>query len=108
MLNVFCPSLSIGRVNFSILGLLCGIFYFYSNYKRHFCNQTVVKPDQTPHIAVSDLSLHCLPMSHKRDARLIWAKLTIALQCFLFSFAKLFKGIDSEYSLFNKHMISLQ
>ena len=27
------------------------------------------------HYAVSDLGLHCLPMSHKKDARLIWVKL---------------------------------
>ena len=25
----------------------------------------------------SDLGLHCLPMSHKKDARLIWAKKTV-------------------------------
>ena len=24
--------------------------------------------------AASDLDLHCLPMSHKKDARLIWVK----------------------------------
>ena len=29
-------------------------------------------PDQTPGSAASDLGLHCLPMSHKKDARLIW------------------------------------
>ena len=27
-----------------------------------------------PHFAVSDLGLHCLPMSHKKDAMLIWVK----------------------------------
>ena len=27
-------------------------------------------PDQTPHSAASDLDLHCLPMSHKKDAGL--------------------------------------
>ena len=27
-----------------------------------------------PHSAASDLGLHCLPMSHKKDARLIWVK----------------------------------
>ena len=27
-----------------------------------------------PHFAVSDLVLHCLPMSHKKDTRLIWVK----------------------------------
>ena len=26
---------------FLILGLLCGIFHFYSNFKRNFCKQTV-------------------------------------------------------------------
>ena len=29
-------------------------------------------PDQTSFSAVSDLDLHCLPMSHKKEARLIW------------------------------------
>ena len=28
--------------------------------------------DQMPHSAASDLGLHCLPMSQKWDARLIW------------------------------------
>ena len=27
-----------------------------------------------PHSAASDLGLHCLPMSHKKDARFIWVK----------------------------------
>ena len=31
-------------------------------------------PDQTQHSVVSDLSLHYLPMSHKKDARHIWVK----------------------------------
>ena len=29
-------------------------------------------PDQTPQHAASGLDLHCLPVSHKNDARLIW------------------------------------
>ena len=32
------------------------------------------EPDQTSHHAVSDLELYCLPMSHKKGDRLIWAK----------------------------------
>ena len=31
-------------------------------------------PDQTPHSVASDLSLHCLPMFHKKDARHILVK----------------------------------
>ena len=33
-----------------------------------------VDPDQTPR---SDLGLHCLPRSQKRDARLIWGKFPV-------------------------------
>ena len=29
-------------------------------------------PDQTPRSVAPDLDLHCLPMSQKWDARLIW------------------------------------
>ena len=29
-----------------------------------------------PRSAAADLGLHCLPMSHKKDARLIWVNLT--------------------------------
>ena len=32
------------------------------------------EPDQTSRFAASDLVLHCLPMSHNQDARLIWVK----------------------------------
>ena len=31
-------------------------------------------PDQTPRSAASDLGLHCLPRSRKRDTRLMWVK----------------------------------
>ena len=31
-------------------------------------------PDQTPRSAASGRGLHCLSMSHKKDARLIWVK----------------------------------
>ena len=36
-------------------------------------------PDQTPHSVASHLGLHCLPMSHKKDARHIWVKNAIIL-----------------------------
>ena len=50
---------------FPILGLLGGIFHLDSIFKRNFCKQTV------ENLAASDLVLHWLPMSHKKDARLI-------------------------------------
>ena len=60
---------------FLILGLLGGIFHFY------FLKETSVskqgEPDQTPRFAASDLVLHPLPMSHKKDPRLILFKMSI-------------------------------
>ena len=51
--------------------LLCGIFHFYSNLNNSlFANSG--EPDQRPRSAASDLVLHWLPMSHKKDARLKW------------------------------------
>ena len=37
------------------------IFHFYQNYDRILCKQTVE-------------TLHCVPMYHKKDARLVWVK----------------------------------
>ena len=34
---------------------LGGIFHFYSNFNRTFCEQTVEHPDQMPHSVASDL-----------------------------------------------------
>ena len=44
-----------------------------SNFKINFCDNSG-EPDQTPRFAASDLVLHCLLMSHKKDTRLIWGK----------------------------------
>ena len=52
---------------FPNLGVLGGIFIFFSNFKRTNCKQTVRYP-------LSDLGLHCLSMPHKENARLIWVK----------------------------------
>ena len=44
-------------------------FIFIHIFNRKFC-----KHDLTPRSAASDLYLHGLSMSHKKDARLIWVK----------------------------------
>ena len=41
-------------------------------FQEFFIKKDSGDPDQTPHIAASDLSLHSLPLSHKQDAGLIW------------------------------------
>ena len=33
-----------------------------------------------PQIEASDLGMHCLPMLHKKDARLIWVKISIIIE----------------------------
>ena len=55
---------------FPFKGLLGGTFHFISNFNRTFCKQTV----EILRCAASDLGLHCLPMSRKKDARLILVK----------------------------------
>ena len=59
---------------FLFKGMLGGIFHFYSNLNGTFCKQTVetlIRRCVLRSVA-SDLGLHCLHMSHKKDARLIW------------------------------------
>ena len=51
---------------FPILRVFDGIFIFFPNFNRTFCKQTE-DPD-----AVSYLGLHCLLLSHRKDARLMW------------------------------------
>ena len=52
------------------------MLFFSSNFTI-----TIEDPDQTPHYAVSDLDLHCLPMSHEKDARLIlWVDSVILIK----------------------------
>ena len=60
---------------FPFLGVLDGIFHFYSKFKRKLLFVNSGEPDQTLHFAASDLVLHCLPMSHKKDDMLIWVNL---------------------------------
>ena len=43
----------------------------FISYEVHSVSNSA-DPDQMPHFEASDLGLHCLPMSHKKDARLIW------------------------------------
>ena len=53
---------------FSIIGLIGDIFLILIKILKETNNG---EPDQAPHFAASDLDLHCLPMSHKMNARLI-------------------------------------
>ena len=45
-------------------------YSFNFSMKMKYANRKV--PDGTPHFSASHLGLLCLPMSHKKDVRLIW------------------------------------
>ena len=59
----------------SILSLLVGIVIFFiqillENSVSTHANIVDPDPNQKPHSASSELGLYCLPMSHKKEARL--------------------------------------
>ena len=88
------PSILINWTSpFPILGVSGVLFHFYSILNRYFCLANSEDPDQTPRSAASDLGLHCLPRSPKRDARLIWVNIAghmSRLSCFqMISFSEL-------------------
>ena len=52
---------------FPILGMLGGIFHYRPDLNRTSCKQIVVT-------LATNLGLHFLPMTHKKDAMLIWVQ----------------------------------
>ena len=58
----------------SFKGVWC-TFSFLFCFEWIFLLANSEDPEQTPRSAASDLGLHCLPMSQKWDARLIWVNL---------------------------------
>ena len=69
------PLLSIGSVHFRFKGCWVVVFIFFI-FDKTLCKQTFGDPDLTPRSLASGLVLHCLHMSHKKDARLKWIYLT--------------------------------
>ena len=59
---------------FLFQGMLGGIFHFHSSFNRKANSRDL---DQMPHSVASDLGLHYLPRSHKKDARHIWVKMQL-------------------------------
>ena len=50
------------------------VFFIFIQILKETSVSKQSRPDQTPRFAPSDLVLHCLPMCHKKDARLICVK----------------------------------
>ena len=80
MSNVF-PIFIIWTSPFSILGLLDGIFYFYSKFNRikNSLQANSGNPVQTPSSVASGLGLHYLPTGNKMDSRHMYVKSKIIL-----------------------------
>ena len=68
LMNEFSLRYQLGESTF-ILGVLEVIFIFYHVSMKFLCANRIA-PDGTPRSAASHLGLFCLPMSHKKDARL--------------------------------------
>ena len=83
------PILIIWMGPFSILGESGVKFHF--SMKIKIANR--IAPDWTPRFAAYHMGLLCLPMSHKKDAKLIWVKCPIhcdVLSKFLLSYLTAF------------------
>ena len=55
-----------------ILGSIGSNFPFLFHFLMKIMSANRIAPDGWPRFAASHLGLFCLPMSHKKDARLIW------------------------------------
>ena len=67
-----------------------------------------IAPDGMPRFVAADLGLFCLPMSHKKDARLVWVNPTFFVEMAPTEFATpptIVASPKSEFSV-NKQEIS--
>ena len=59
--------------NFRIVGWY---FLLMIEFILNILQEKSEDPDQTLHFAVSELDLHCLPVFHKKEARLKWVEVS--------------------------------
>ena len=60
-----------GESTFTVRGVRIG-FSFLFHFSMKIIQTNRIAPDGTPRFAASRLGLFCLPMSHKKDTRLLW------------------------------------
>ena len=70
LMNGFSHHCYLGESTISFRGVRSD-FYFLSHFSKKFLCANRNAPDGMPRFAASHLGLFCLPMSHKRDTRLI-------------------------------------
>ena len=74
LLRMDFPILIIWMTPLLFLGASGVIFHFLFHFSIKFMQANIITPDGTPHFVASHLGILCLPMSHKKDARLILVK----------------------------------
>ena len=73
--NEFSHHYQLGESTFIFRGIRSDFsFLFLFSMKIILANR--IAPDETPRFAASHLGLFCLPLSHKKDARLIWVNIS--------------------------------
>ena len=55
-----------------------GNILYLLHFSMKFMQANRIAPDGTPRSSASNLGLFCLPMSHRKDARLIWVKVVLS------------------------------
>ena len=71
LMNGFSPHYQLDESTFIFRGVRSDFYFFLSHFSMKFLCANRIAPDGTPQNAASHLRLCCLPMSHKKDARLI-------------------------------------
>ena len=66
--------LGASKVSFHFCLILSGVFFSLFHFSMKIKVTNRIAPDGTPRFAASHPGLFRLPMSHKKDARLIWVK----------------------------------
>ena len=67
----------LGESTFVFGGFRCNFNFFISQFSMKFLCENRIAPDGMLRSAASHLGLYCLPMSHKKDARLIRVKIHV-------------------------------
>ena len=68
--TAFSHRYHLGESSIDYRGVRCEFDYLF-HFSMNFLKANRIAPDGTPRSVASHLGLFCLPMSHKKDARLI-------------------------------------
>ena len=73
MTNEFSHPYQLDESTFSLRGIRSN-FSFLFHFSMKIMSANRIAQDGKPRLAASHLGLFCLPISHKKDVKLIWVK----------------------------------